>query len=128
MLKKLFYFGIGLADLLYENFDDLVRAGEERYSKLIGADQTEEQTINVETAVSYEEPVSELSEADATVTDDLTVINGIGPTFAGRLQAAGITTFQALASLTVEQIKEITKVADWQADPDAWIVAAKAMA
>lgn len=128
MLKKLFYFGIGLADLIYENFDDLVCAGEERYSKFVNADQLVEQTIEVKTIVSIEEPAAETGETDTTETDDLTAINGIGPTFAGRLQAAGITTFQALASLTGDQVKEITKVADWQADPDEWIVAAGAMA
>ncbi len=128
MLKKLFYFGIGLADLIYENFDDLVHAGEERYSKLVGAEKLVEQTIEIETIVSVEEPVAEPGETVAAETDDLTAINGIGPTFAGRLQAAGITSFQALASLTGEQVKEITKVADWQADPDEWIVAAGAMA
>jgi large subunit ribosomal protein L21 len=60
--------------------------------------------------------------------DDLTVINGIGPTFAKRLQAAGITTFQALASASPEHIKEVTKLADWQADPADWIAAAKVLA
>jgi predicted flap endonuclease-1-like 5' DNA nuclease len=60
--------------------------------------------------------------------DDLTKIKGIGPTFAKRLQEAGITTYQSLASLTADQIKEVTSVADWQADPEQWIVAAKAMA
>ena len=61
-------------------------------------------------------------------SEDLTVINGIGPTFAKRLQAAGINTFQALASASPEHIKEVAKLADWQADPADWIAAAKALA
>jgi predicted flap endonuclease-1-like 5' DNA nuclease len=61
-------------------------------------------------------------------SDDLTVINGIGPTFAKRLQAAGITSFQALASASPEHIKEVAKLADWQANPADWIAAAKALA
>ena len=125
MLKKFFYFGLGLADLLYENFDELVAAGEERYNKLVGADQPIEETITIETVVSVE--AVEDTEKDAGA-DDLTKISGIGPTFARRLQEAGITTYQALASSTANQVKEITHVADWQGDPDEWIVAAKGMA
>ena len=125
MLKKLFYFGLGLADLLYENFDELVCAGEERYNKLLGAKQPIEETVAVQTVVAME-PVEVVLEGAGP--DDLTKIKGIGPTFAKRLQEAGITTYQALASLTADQIKEVTRVADWQGDPEQWIVAAKAMA
>jgi len=39
--------------------------------------------------------------------DDLEVINGIGPVYASRLQAAGIHTFAQLAELTPEHIHEI---------------------
>ena len=66
-------------------------------------------------------------EAVPAKSDDLTVINGIGPTFAKRLQAAGITTFQALADATPAHIKEVAKLADWQANPADWIAAAKAL-
>ncbi len=128
MLKKILYFGLGLADLLYANFDELVRAGEERYNKLLGPDQPIEEIVEIETVISVK-PVSEGVDLTSVVAvaDDLTTIPGIGPAFAKRLQEAGITTYQALASLTADQIKEITRVADWQADPDEWIVAAKAM-
>lgn len=57
--------------------------------------------------------------------DDLTQINGIGPTFARRLNEAGIYSFAALAAATPEQVREITKVANWQADPSDWIAAAQ---
>lgn len=128
MLKKILYFGLGLADLLYANFDELVRAGEERYNKLLGPDQPIEEIVEIETVISVK-PVSEGVDLTSVVAvaDDLTTIPGIGPAFAKRFQEAGITTYQALASLTADQIKEITRVADWQADPDEWIVAAKAM-
>jgi predicted flap endonuclease-1-like 5' DNA nuclease len=59
--------------------------------------------------------------------DNLTRINGIGPTFARRLNEAGIYSFAALAAATPEHIREVTKVANWQADPADWIVAAKAL-
>ena len=128
MLKKIFYFGLGLASLLYENFDELVRAGEERYNDLLDADLPIEETIEIE-AVAPKESATTVGDdvTDDPAADDLMAINGIGPTFAKRLQEAGITTYQALAGLTVEQIKEITHVAEWQADPDEWIAAAEAM-
>ncbi|PIE81529.1 MAG: hypothetical protein CSA11_04100 [Chloroflexi bacterium] len=64
----------------------------------------------------------------AAKPDDLTAINGIGATFAKRLQAAGITTYQALAEAAPEHIKEVAKLADWQANPEDWIAAAKELA
>lgn len=129
MLKKFVYFGIGLASILYENFDELVVAGEARYNEMLGEDKAFEETIEIETKVS-EEPVAETEDdtEDDDLPDDLTKINGIGPTFAKRLQEAGITTYQSLANLSEEQIKEITHAADWQADPNEWIAEAKAMA
>jgi len=128
MLKKIFYFGLGLASLLYENFDELVRAGQERYNELLDADLPNEEPVEIEVVTPREIATQVVDDVTDNVTaDDLTAINGIGPTFAKRLQKAGITTYQALAGLTVEQIKEITHVAEWQADPNEWIVAAKAM-
>ena len=41
------------------------------------------------------------------VADDLRLILGIGPVNAATLNAAGVTTFEQLASLTVQQIQDI---------------------
>ncbi len=60
--------------------------------------------------------------------DDLTRINGIGKTFAERLNKAGIHTFAQLAELSPEQIREVTAMKPWQADPDDWIVQAAVFA
>jgi hypothetical protein len=54
-------------------------------------------------------------------SNDLTEINGIGPTFARRLNEAGITSFGQLAALDPEQARAITHAAEWQADPADWI-------
>jgi predicted flap endonuclease-1-like 5' DNA nuclease len=79
--------------------------------------------------VEVAEDIVEKSPAKSAVKlDDLTVINGIGPTFAKRLQAAGITTYQDLAEASPEHIKEVAKLADWQADPADWIAGAKELA
>lgn len=58
--------------------------------------------------------------------DDLTVIGGIGPTFAQRLNDAGILSYGQLANLEPDQVVEITHVAKWQADPAEWIKQAQA--
>ena len=60
--------------------------------------------------------------------DDLTIVKGIGPTFARRLQDAGVTSFAALAALSPERAREITRAANWQADTADWIVEAKELA
>lgn len=59
------------------------------------------------------------------LNDDLTEINGIGPTFARRLNEAGITSFGQLAELAPEQARAITHAAVWQADPADWIAEAR---
>jgi hypothetical protein len=63
----------------------------------------------------------------AVVRDDFTIINGIGPTFAKRLQEAGIHTFADLAASTPEHLRDAAQVAEWQGDPAEWIVQAKAL-
>ena len=70
--------------------------------------------------------IDDVAETAQTETiDDLTIITGIGPTFAKRLQAAGITTYQDLASASPDYVKEVAKLADWQANPADWIAAAQ---
>jgi nucleotidyltransferase/DNA polymerase involved in DNA repair len=60
--------------------------------------------------------------------DDLTIIKGIGPTYARRLEAAGIHTFAQLAALTPEQIREKAGLSEWQGDPQEWLLQARALA
>jgi hypothetical protein len=64
----------------------------------------------------------------AAAADDLTLINGIGPTYAQRLKDAGIATFAQLAALTPEEVREITHVAAWQGDATDWVAQAKQLA
>lgn len=68
--------------------------------------------------------------ATVAARDDLTKISGIGPTYAGRLYTAGITTYAALAQLTPAQIKAI--VAPGRTgnfiDAESWIAQAQALA
>ena len=60
----------------------------------------------------------------AALADDLTEINGIGPAYAERLAAAGITSFAGLAEADADAIAEsidvsAEQVADWAAQAAA---------
>jgi large subunit ribosomal protein L21 len=58
--------------------------------------------------------------------DDLQSISGIGPTYAQRLNQAGIKTFAELAACTSEQLREIVGLRSFQlANPEEWIATAK---
>jgi predicted flap endonuclease-1-like 5' DNA nuclease len=61
-----------------------------------------------------------------TPPDDFEPLQGIGPTFEGRLYDAGICTYQALADATVEQLAAICKAPAWRMPDYAnWIAQAK---
>ena len=56
-------------------------------------------------------------------SDDLTIIEGIGPAIGELINAAGVTTWAQLASTTVEQIREVLNQAGGQYaahDPTTW--------
>ena len=61
-------------------------------------------------------------EASATVADDLTRIEGIGPKISGLLQRAGISTFEQLAGTGVDRLEQILADADLAglAKPGTW--------
>ena len=107
----------GVVNLFFEQVNNL--------SNRLPAAKVTIEIDSIEESAVVEPAKAETAQAKS---DDLTVINGIGPTFAKRLQAAGITTFQALASASPEHVKEVAKLADWQANPADWIAAAKALA
>lgn len=58
--------------------------------------------------------------------DDLRRIEGIGPTYAARLEGAGVTTFAALAALSPERLLQITQARSPETAV-AWISAAAAL-
>lgn len=58
--------------------------------------------------------------------ENLTLIRGIGPAYARRLQEAGIRTFALLAKASPEHVCEIVQIKPWQnAVPKEWIAEAK---
>ena len=63
------------------------------------------------------------------VADDLRLILGIGPVNAATLNAAGVTTFEQLASLTVQQIQDIMPdTQDARVEREDWIGQARILA
>ena len=59
---------------------------------------------------------------------DLTRIEGIGPTYAAKLHAEGITTFETLAALTPAELAARLNVPDWRRpDYAQWIAQARQM-
>lgn len=59
-------------------------------------------------------------------SDDLTLINGIGPATAGRLNGAGVQTYKQLSRLSSEQLETIVGSSRW--DPEDWIEQARELA
>lgn len=72
----------------------------------------------------YETSIVVSSDGDSW--DDLTRIEGIGPTYARRLSEAGIHSFRQLASLSTDEVREITG-AGGPSDPGGWIAQARSM-
>ena len=71
---------------------------------------------------------STTTDGESVRADDLTEISGIGRAFAQRLNEAGILTYQQLADMSADQVRDVTSAAQWQGDPAAWIAEAKALA
>jgi predicted flap endonuclease-1-like 5' DNA nuclease len=58
--------------------------------------------------------------------DRLERIRGIGAVFARRLNEVGISTFEQLAELSPDRIREIVHVEEWQKiEPEKWIEEAR---
>lgn len=99
---------------------------------LINVDEVlpEDEPVVEEIAVAPEvskepEPAPEPVSTPASKPDDLKRIEGIGPKTSAVLNTAGITTFQALADHTAEEIKEILRAAKSRGVPTTWPEQAK---
>lgn len=65
--------------------------------------------------------------ASSSGYDNLESINGIGPTYARRLNEAGINSFATLAGAAPSKIAEIIGSRARSADIDSWIAQAKGL-
>ncbi len=67
--------------------------------------------------------------ASKPAKDDLKKVNGIGPVYEKKLNAAGIITYAQLAASDPETIKGIIQPKEWQSlDIEDWLVEAKSFA
>jgi predicted flap endonuclease-1-like 5' DNA nuclease len=78
--------------------------------------------------INAEEPTTANPSDSGAASDDLKLINGIGPTYEGRLKEAGILTYKDLAQQTPDNLKAITGLKSLQsAAPEKWIAEAQSL-
>ncbi|MCU4717731.1 class III poly(R)-hydroxyalkanoic acid synthase subunit PhaC [Halapricum hydrolyticum] len=102
-----------------ERSQDEQEADEESTAEEESADETADEAAADETAdeAAADETADEAA-ADETAAPDIETVNGIGPTYADRLRAAGIETAGDLAEADPEAVAEaadapLSRVEDW---------------
>ncbi|HAP78572.1 MAG TPA: iron-sulfur protein [Acidimicrobiaceae bacterium] len=117
--------------------DDKVKVADIAIHVLDALEQGERRLAAQETPLAVTTPVvvSPVSRgaapapAPVAVADNLKLLVGIGPKNEAELNAAGITTFEQLASMTVEQIQDIMSDSqDARVEREDWIGQAKRFA
>lgn len=84
--------------------EDQAAAVSTRLTELGGT--TESHPVDEEVEAEVAEAAPAVEAAEAVVGDDLTIVDGIGPTYAAALQGAGVKTFAQLSEQTPESIAE----------------------
>lgn len=102
--------------------------GEEQEIEITGAVLAEEEAEEALESLAVDQPAASEPTAEPARRDRLEAIKGIGPVFAKRLQAAGITSYQQLAGTSPDRIREIVSAQPWQAvEAEEWIAQAREM-
>ncbi len=87
---------------------------------------------NIEDEIVASGPILTLAETTSTEApppDNLKLIKGIGRVYEGKLNAANIYTFAALAQASAAQLKAAIEPKEWQVlDFDGWIAQASSLA
>lgn len=85
--------------------EDQAAAVATRLAQLGGTTETHE--VAEEVVAEVEEAVPAVEAAEAAAGDDLTIIDGVGPSYADALRAAGVTTFAQLGEMEPEAIEAL---------------------
>jgi predicted flap endonuclease-1-like 5' DNA nuclease len=137
MFKKLIFIALGVTIIAAKKSAALLSSDRWRSRQAVSDAEVEQIEMRTEAAGATVEAIVEVSETvtpgpkvsrtkvDAKTGDDLTSITGIGPTYAARLQVAGITTFQELANRTPDELREIVRARGESADTASWISQAR---
>ena len=88
-----------------------------------GADTTETTVVTDIDAAIVEEITEAIEDIDIAAAQELTDVEGIGPTYAGRLRDAGIGRLTALAAATPKTVADAADATDTQAE--RWIASAR---
>ncbi len=144
MLKKLLYIGLGISIIAVKKSASFIcsktrqAAGRDvpfpapgsngvSQPQTTGRADIREQTASHLEANREEQLLSTRPIKRTLAADDLTVIKGIGPTYARRLHAAGISSYQALSGQSPEELRSISKATGQSADVESWITQAAAL-
>ena len=124
--KAWYLVAVGGAALVADGTRRIIRRRRQHAAELSGNGHVAAEVVedSPETTRQPATPVVEAAVLEGG-PDDLTQLKGIGPTFARRLAEAGYTSFTDIANATADELREATK-APRVANPDEWIVAAKA--
>jgi predicted flap endonuclease-1-like 5' DNA nuclease len=136
MLKKLFYIGLGFSIIVAKKSVSYLVEGKdwasEQFKNVKDADVIGGQSrapAQTDGGVAIEEVFSGIERTGSVLEqDDLTKINGIGPTYAKRLTDAGVKTFVDLSERTPNELRTLTKATGNSADTESWIIQAREMA
>jgi predicted flap endonuclease-1-like 5' DNA nuclease len=130
MLKRLFYVGLGISIIVVKKSLSYLTAKQHEYEETTLAVDVGDEPKGDDILAQAVAAVGEATPADqpSQATDDLTQIKGIGPTYAKRLQAAGIDTYAALASTAPDQLRSISQATGQAANTEFWIEQAEELA
>jgi predicted flap endonuclease-1-like 5' DNA nuclease len=104
-----------------KSFEDLAASSPEQLEDILGKGRLADYASWIEQARAY----ARLTQGDRPPSE-LEQIKGIGPSFAARLEMAGVTDFQALSELTENQLKEIIGPAGWRlVNYERWMAQAR---